>query len=156
MWFAAARLAISTTGVRVWSKADGELGGRHIDVTHTYVSRAVDKSALHIASVYYGLFDHEHLRRYEHGMTMSDCASNMKSAKLVGTVGVGWFDKFNLEKLRWCFLCPKHGKTIMDGHFGSLSHIRTTAAERAPIIDPQDLVRVYRAHFEREAELNPR
>ena len=148
VWFAMARLANSTMGMHIWSATINEM--------HTVVSRVMEKGSEYpVAILVYIFSSRPDLASYKNIIIWADGGSNLKSCGLIGSVGYNLLDKFGWHSVRFEYGCPKHFKSLVDGHFGTLSRILSGAEKRIDLVDLSDVKKAYDDYFSDQAKIFP-
>jgi hypothetical protein len=146
IWFAQSRLAYSTTGFKIWARPD-DVGETNEVIT--IVSRIMEKGTAYVVAMIREIFDgRPDLQRYANVCFWADGAPNLKNARLFGTIGFSLLERYNWWSVTPKTFAPHHGKTAwIDGHFGTLSKIKATAALEMHLVDVSDIVGAYRRWF---------
>jgi len=148
VWYAQSRLASSTMGLHIW--ADG------VNEMHTILSRVMEKTVTYTMAVLWDVLNkREGTATFDHFVLWSDGGSNLKNSTVIGTAGHDMLVKFGWTSAQLNFGAPKHFKTLIDGDFGTLTHVRHLASLRRMLCDVDDVVDVFQVHFAATAVRHP-
>lgn len=144
-WFANSRMAVSTMGMLIWHS--GPNGP--VKEIHTILSRCMEKGTEYVVAIMDDLFVRRpDYKRFRKLVLWADGAPNLKGSRLMGSIGYGLLDRQGFWAVSFKHSAPKHSKTELDGHFGCLSHARSTAAKHSTLMEVADLKACYEKFFQ--------
>lgn len=143
VFYACNRLSVTTWTCFLWSRELGEKG-----VLFTVFSRVLNKNSTMALALIRLALERHHRPNYEQLCLWSDCGPHFRSKRSISTlVGVlAWEYKMHSS---WSFWAEQHGKSTIDGYFGTLSQQASEKSHARDIVTISDLV----ATFEEAAEL---
>ena len=151
IWYALARLGVSTMGVLCWGvRADGSLYQKFF----VYLSRVWEKTALYAISILEDLLGRHRMDEWEGISLWMDCGPQFRNRILLGYVGYDLLDKYrNLRKTQLHFGAEQHFKSWPDGRFREFSHARKIVPKGVLLCEVEELSEYYATTFKHMAEL---